>query len=216
MFKIEANSKLLFMGDSITDAGRTRPNGEGLFDPYGSGYVSFVNALINSTYTNNQVRVVNKGVSGDTTRKLIERWQEDCLDQKPDWLVIMIGINDVWRTLDLPLFPEEHIYVEEYEENLRKMLDSVQGKIKNVVLMSPYFIELNKQDEMRKRMDQYGQVVKKLAQEYKTMFVDVQAAFDEFLQAHHPAYISWDRIHPNNIGHMIIAKVFLKEVGFEF
>jgi len=43
MLKIEPKSKLIFMGDSITDAGRVRQSGEGLFDPYGNGYVKSEN-----------------------------------------------------------------------------------------------------------------------------------------------------------------------------
>ena len=216
MLIIEPKSKLVFMGDSITDAGRVRPGGEGLFDPYGQGYVAFVNALLNSTYPQAPTRVVNKGNSGDTTRSLLQRWKEDCLDQNPDWVSIMIGINDVWRQFDMPLFPEEHISTDEYEKNLIEMLDSIQGKVKGIVLCTPYFIESNIEDAMRKRMTEYADIVKKLSKKYDTLLVDTQEAFDSYLAHHFSANMSWDRVHPNNVGHMIIARAFLKAIGYEF
>jgi len=204
------------MGDSITDAGRSKPGGEGLFDPFGQGYVAFVNALLNSTYAEDQIRVVNKGNSGDTTRSLIARWGEDCISQKPDWVSIMIGTNDVWRQFDMPLFPENHIDLPEYEKNLLKMIESLKPVVKGLVLCTPFFIEPNLDDKMRKRMDEYSAVVSRLAKQYDAIFVDTQAAFDVYLKSNYPANISWDRVHPNNVGHMIIARVFLKAVGYEF
>lgn len=216
MLKIQAKNKLLFMGDSITDAGRSKPDGEGLFDPFGSGYVAFVNALLNSTYAEGQIRVVNKGNSGDTTRSLIARWQEDCIDQKPDWVSIMIGTNDVWRQFDMPLFPENQIDLAEYEKNLVTMVESLKPVVKGLVLCTPFFIESNRDDLMRKRMDEYSAVVKKLAAKYDTLFLDTQGAFDVYLKSNYSANISWDRVHPNNVGHMIIARAFLKTVGYEF
>lgn len=216
MLKIEPKSKLLFIGDSITDKERTKPHGEGLFDPFGFGYVAFANALLNSTYPDKPIRVVNKGNSGDTTRSMLARWDEDCVKQNPDCLSIMIGINDVWRQFDMPLYPEEHIGLEEYEANLKIMLDAVKDKVKQIVLMTPYLIEANKQDAMRMRMTEYADIVKKLSKTYNTIFVDTQAAIDDYLKFNYSGNISWDRIHPNNTGHMIIARAFLKAVGYEF
>jgi len=216
MFKIEAKSKLIFMGDSITDAGRSRPSGEGLFDPLGGGYVSFINALINSTYPEGPIRVVNKGNSGDTSRSMLKRWKEDCIDQNPDWVSIMIGINDVWRQFDMALYPEELVLIEEYEKNLVEMLESLNGNVKGIILCTPFFIESNIQDEMRNRMDKYSAVVKKLAEKYNTVFVDMQEAFNSALKHHYSARFAWDRVHPNNTGHMILARAFLKAIGYEF
>jgi lysophospholipase L1-like esterase len=82
--------------------------------------------------------------------------------------------------------------------------------------MTPYFIETNKNDPMRKPMDEYGKVVGRLAKEFDAVFVDVQAAFDAYL-AHRPTQsLCGDRIHPNAIGHMIIARAFLTEIGFDW
>ncbi len=213
---IENNSKLVMIGDSISDCGRARPVGEGLFDAEGSGYIRNVRALLNSTYPEKNIRVVNMGSSGNTVRDLAERWQSDVLDLKPDWLSIMIGTNDVWRQFDLPHQTEIHVYPEEYESTLEKLVRDTLPSLKGMVLMTPFFMEPNKNDAMRARMDQYGEIVKKLAIKYGTVFVDTQKAFDELLKHYHSGAIGWDRVHPNAIGHMTIARAFLNALDFKW
>src|SRR5687768_15255030 len=104
--KIQANSKLVMIGDSITDAGRKQPIGEGRNEATGRGYVAQVETLLNTVYPQLAIRVVNVGTSGNTVRDLKNRWQTDVIDQKPDWLSVMIGINDVWRQFDSPVQKE--------------------------------------------------------------------------------------------------------------
>src|SRR5688572_22437979 len=103
------------IGDSITDAGRARPIGEG-HGQLGGGYVAMVDALIGATYPERLIRVVNVGISGNTVRDLKNRWTTDVTDLKPDWLSVMIGTNDVWRQFDAPKFPEAAVHPEEYEK----------------------------------------------------------------------------------------------------
>ena len=88
--RIEPNSKLVMIGDSITDANRVKPIGEGLFDAYGKGYVCQVEALLTTAYPTRRIRVVNQGLSGNTVRDLKNRWQQDVLDLKPDWVSIRL------------------------------------------------------------------------------------------------------------------------------
>lgn len=213
---IHSNSKLVMIGDSITDCGRTRPVGEGLFDALGKGYVSLVDGLLDATYPQERIRVVNMGISGNTVRDLKTRWQTDVLDLKPDWLSVMIGINDVWRQFDSPLQTEWHVPINEYERTLDNLIRVTYPMIKGLVLMTPYFIEPNRSDPMRAMMDSYGDVVRQLAGKYKTLLVDTQSAFDEVLDHLHPMTLAWDRVHPNITGHFILARAFLKVVGYSW
>ncbi|MDA3798484.1 MAG: SGNH/GDSL hydrolase family protein [Kiritimatiellae bacterium] len=214
--KLEKNDKLLMIGDSITDVGRARPVGEGLFDAYGNGYVNFVKGLLDCSYPELAIRVVNMGCSGDTVRQLKERWQTDVIDQNPQWLSIMIGINDVWRQFDIPKQLENHIMLDEYEATLCELIGKVRPSLKGLVLMTPYYIEPCLDDAMRARMDQYGVVMKKLADQYDAIFVDTQKAMNGMLEHFHSSYLAWDRVHPNVSGHMALAKAFLKSIDFEF
>lgn len=212
--KLEQSQKLLFIGDSVTDCDRVKPEGEGLFGALGKGYVANIDALLQAVYPELGIRVVNKGISGNTVRDLKNRWQEDVFEQKPDWLSIMIGINDVWRQYDTPFIKEWHVYIEEYEETLWQLVAETKPLVKGLVLMTPFYLESNEQDKMRKTMDQYGRVVRKISEEANCQFVDTQAAFNEVLKDLYPATLAWDRVHPSAAGHMVLTRAFLKEIGF--
>ncbi|MDQ0253403.1 lysophospholipase L1-like esterase [Evansella vedderi] len=212
---LEKGNKLLFIGDSITDCDRKKPEGEGTFDALGKGYVSFVDALLQSTYPELGIRVVNQGISGNTVRDLHARWQEDVLAHNPDWLSIMIGINDVWRQFDKPLIKEKHVYLDEYAETLEKLVSETRRNVKGMVLMTPFYIE-NNEDAMLHTMNQYGDIVKQLAEKYDCILVDTQAAFNKVLKNLHSSALAWDRVHPSATGHMLLARAFLREISFNW
>lgn len=218
--KILDGQRLVFIGDSVTDMGRTR-NGdapsEGLFEPLGKGYPHVVSGLLNAFYPERLIRITNVGNSGNTVRNLKERWQRDVIDLKPDWLSIMIGINDVWRQFDVPQLPDRPVLPDEYRETLRDLVVRTKPLLAGgLVLMTPYFIEPNRSDLMRARMDEYGAICKEIAKETGVIFVDTQAEFDKILKYRYSAYITWDRVHPNIYGATVIARAFLKAVDFDF
>ncbi len=214
--QIGAHQKLVMIGDSITDVERARPVGEGRDPALGRGYVATVDALLGAVYPDAWIRVVNMGISGNTTRDLKARWQTDVLDLKPDWLSIMIGANDVWRQYDSPKQTEKHVLIDEYEKNLDELITIAKPSLKGLVLFTPYYIEPNRQDAMRATMDKYGAVVKKLASAHGAILVDTQAAFDEILKVYYAATINWDRVHPNATGAAVIARAFLNAIGFNW
>jgi lysophospholipase L1-like esterase len=215
MMLFEKNDKLIMIGDSITDCGRSKPDGEGLFDPYGNGYVNMVKAFLDSSYPDLAIRVINKGNSGNTVRDLKKRWDDDVLALQPEWLSILIGINDVWRHFDTPKMVENHVGLEEYEDTLEELINKTRPNLKGLVLMTPYFIESNSADPMRIKMVEFAGVVRKLASKYDAVLVDTQQGFDGMLSEMHPMALAWDRIHPNTSGHALLASCFLKAVGFE-
>ena len=214
--KIQPNSKLLMIGDSITDCGRARPIAEATqWDALGNGYVSVVNACLTATMPQARIRVVNMGTSGNTVSDLAARWTSDVLDLKPDWLSIMIGINDVWRQFDTRLQTETHITVDEYAQTLDGLINTVaRTPLRGLVLMTPFFIEPNRAEPMRAKMDEYGAVVSYLADRYKAIFVDTQAAFDNVLTTLHPMALAADRVHPNLTGHTVLARAFLNAIEY--
>ena len=213
---IQPDSKLILIGDSITDCDRARPIGEGSLGALGNGYVSFLDGLLTARYPDYRLRVVNMGVSGNTVRDLQDRWQTDVLDLKPDWLSIFIGINDVWRQFDAPLQSESQVPLDAYARILDRLVQVTRPGLKGLILMTPYFIEPNRADPMRSRMDEYGASVRQIAEKYRALLVDTQAAFDAVITHLHPMSLALDRVHPNHAGHMIIARAFLQAIGFEW
>lgn len=214
--KIEPNSKVVCIGDSITDCERARPVGEGLFEAIGKGWVSLADALLKAAYPQENIRMVNMGTNGHTVRDLKARWQTDVVALKPDWLVVLIGINDVWRQFDSPQQTEIHVGIDEYRSTLDALIAGVRPSLKGVALMTPFYIEPNRRDAMRAKMDQYGSAMKQVALKHKAIEVDTQAAFDAVLEHCHPNALAWDRVHPNRAGHMIIARAFLNAVNFRW
>ncbi|GAB6988852.1 SGNH/GDSL hydrolase family protein [Paenibacillus pini] len=215
--KLNTNDTLLFIGDSITDCGRNRPVGEGGFGQLGNGYVAQVDALLHAVYPERNIRILNTGISGNTVRDLKQRWQEDVLDLKPDWLSIMIGTNDVWRQFDQPLNPAYHVYLTEYEQTLKELLALTRPLLKGLILMTPYYLEPNEDDPMRATMDVYRSAMRNIADEFDAILVDTQAAFDAISEHVYLSSlaIGWDRVHPGQRGHMTLAREFLKAIQFE-
>ena len=212
----EKGQKVLIIGDSISDFDRARPVGEGLFNAWGTSYVADFGALLTSVYPELKLRIVNMGISGNTVRDLKARWDTDVEALKPDWVCVLIGINDVWRQFDSPNMPETQVQLNEYVRTYEELILRTKKFVRGMILMTPYHMEPNRNDLMRARMDEYGAAVKALAQKHDLIFVDLQGAWDELFKHMHSCNIAWDRIHPNQVGHMYIAHKLLDAVGFDW
>lgn len=212
----ENGDRIVFAGDSVTDMGSAQPVGEGLFDSVGRSYVRVIENLLSVVYPERMIRVTNSGISGNTSRDLLARFDRDVVDLAPQWVSICIGINDVWRQFDVPAMKNVHVLPDEYERNVEAMIEKVKGKVKGIFLLSPYIMESLREDRMRARMDEYVAICKKLAERHGCFFVDFQAMYERFCGIRHSSNIAWDRIHPNQIGATLMAVEFLKHCGFEF
>lgn len=213
---IQNGERIVFTGDSVTDFDRKRPVGEGLGEGVGTGYVRLIHTLVNTMHPEEVLRISNTGVSGNNILDLEARFQEDVLDLNPDWVSVLIGINDVWRRFDEPDIYEKHISPQKYEEVYQSLIERTLPHVKGMILMTPYFMEPNRRDPMRQAMDEMGAVVKKLAGAYALPCVDTQQVFDEYFRYRHPDYIAWDRVHPNQVGAMLIARAWLNTAGFKW
>lgn len=208
--------RIVFAGDSVTDMGSQCPVGEGLFDNVGRSYVRVVENMLATYYPERFIRVTNSGISGNTSRDLLARFDRDVVDLHPDYVSICIGINDVWRQFDSPAITDSHVLPEEYRKNMEEMILKIKGKVKGIFILSPYIIEPNKDDMMRHRMDEYVQICRELSEKHGLVFVDFQRMYEDYCKIRHSAYIAWDRIHPNQIGATLMAKEFLEKCGFNY
>jgi lysophospholipase L1-like esterase len=201
--------KIVFIGDSITDCGRQ----SGATAPYGDGYVSMVRNFLLARYPDRGLNIVNKGIGGNTVRDLDQRWAQDVLAEKPNWLSVCIGINDVWRHFDGNTAAA--VPVEEYRATLHRLLkqshDTLGAKL---ILAEPYIIEPNRNDPMRRLMEVYAATMRGIALEFGAVVVPTQAAFDEALTHTPSSFWADDRIHPNGPGHAILALAFLRALEY--
>lgn len=212
----ENMDRIVFAGDSVTDMGSENPVGEGLFDNVGRSYVRVIENMLAVYYPEIKVRVTNSGISGNTSRDLLQRFDRDVVNLNPDWVSICIGINDVWRQFDCPAMPDAHVLPDEYEENLEKMILKVKNDVKGIFILTPYIMEPNFADMMRSRMNEYVEICRNLAEKYDCIFVDFQKMYENYCNIRHSSFIAWDRIHPNQVGATLMAREFLKKCEFDY
>lgn len=208
--------RIVFAGDSVTDMGSVQPVGEGLFENMGRGFPRIIENLVYAAYPELTLRFTNSGISGNTSKDLLERFDRDVINLNPQWISICIGINDVWRQFDTPAMLDYAVSPEDYEKNMRAMIESAQKVAKGVIVTTPYYMEPNKADFMRARMQDYVDICERLAGEYGCIFVNFQEMYDKFFAYKHSSLIAWDRVHPNLIGATLMAKEWLSKVGFDY
>ncbi len=217
---IQPGSKWVLIGDSITDCGRTKGIEASNWNPqpeYGQGYVNLIRALLSLRKPESRIEIVNRGVGGNAIRELKARWQADVIDEKPDWLSVCIGINDVWRGFGKPIVESlGPVPIEEYRETYETLLDSVRPSLDGLILISPFVLITDKSDPFRTRMDEFSDILlNDLAPKFDARAVDAQDAMDQLLENFDHAEISPDRIHLNTIGHLALAESVLKAVEFK-
>jgi lysophospholipase L1-like esterase len=210
--KIRPGSRILFIGDSVTDCGRLRPVGAGSPGALGRGYVAQVAARMARSEPGHAPQCVNMGVSGDTVRDLALRWESDVTGLEPDWLTVMIGINDVWRHFD-GVDPSAAVGPEEFERTCGDLLARTRPWLHGLVLMTPYYLQPDLADPMRAMMDALGAAVARLAGRHGALLVDTQRALDLALAGRPHSALAPDRVHPNEEGHRVLADAFLRSVG---
>ncbi|WP_067495434.1 SGNH/GDSL hydrolase family protein [Actinoplanes sp. TFC3] len=204
----EQGQRIVVIGDSITDCGRRDVNA-----PYGDGYVDLIRSLVTARYPELGLTWVNRGIGGDTVRDLAARWEADAIGERPDWLSVMIGINDVWHGFGSQ--PHRAVPLDEYAATLRSLLSTTVDRTGcRLIVAEPYIIEPDLSEAQRAKSDQYRAAARDIAQECHAVIVPTQDAFDQVLRSTTPADWADDRIHPNHPGHAVIAQAFLRELGF--
>ncbi len=203
-FLIENNQKMVCIGDSITDCGR-----RGDFAPFGNGYVKLFKDMLIANFPERKIEIINKGIGGNTILDLKRRWEDDVIYHKPDWLSILIGINDVHMVISKGPMWEELEPVKfrmYYDELLKEAKEKVRCKM---VLLEPFYITVSKTDEWRvlvqKELEPYRKVVADLSKKYNTLLLKTQDIFNNHLKYRESETFCNEPVHPNQTGHIIIA-----------
>ena len=200
---------LLFQGDSITDAGRNKemlaPANKGL----GIGYAHLTAAELLASEPEKEWQIYNRGISGNRVVDLYARWKIDTLNLRPDVLSILIGVNDTWHEKA----NQNGVEVPRYDKIYRMLMDWTVSELPEtkIILLEPFVlltgaVEEDWIDEINARRE----VVKKIAEDYNTLFLPLQSLFDEACKKAPMEYWLGDGVHPTAAGHSLITKAWIK------
>ncbi len=212
---LQREAVILMQGDSITDAGRKREDTNcNTQDQLGNGYSLFIAAQLLAGHADKQLKIYNRGISGNKVYQLRDRWEMECLAYQPDVLSILIGVNDYWHTLGGGYKGT----VETYENDYRSLLQYTRSKLPNVQLVigEPFIVKGGSAIEEHRWLpmfDEYRKVAKTLAGEFNAVFVPYQAAFDAALKKAPARYWSHDGVHPDLPARQLMASTWLEATG---
>ena len=193
--------KLLFQGDSITDAGRDKRN----YYDLGNGYPKFAASIIAEKYADTSFEFINLGISGNRTGQLFDRFYSDGIALQPDIISILIGINDIWHRCppNYILTTDEQIALN-YREILKRIKRETNAKI---VILSPYVLDSEDKAPMKKELSTVLPILGELADEFADAYVPLDELFEKAMETQpEPRYYSADGVHPNENGAKFIAE----------
>jgi len=207
---LRANATIVFVGDSITDGGRTR-TGQDFNHTMGQSYAYILAATLGERLAERNLTFVNRGIGGDRVADLQARWRQDVLDLRPDLVSILVGINDTFWAQGETLEEFERTY----DQVLRETREALPAT--KIVLGEPFFLPVGFWREdysaMREQVRQRQEVVARLAEKHQLPLIRYQAAFDAACERAPADHWSWDGVHPHYAGHGLIAGEWLKTVN---
>ncbi|MHC4315848.1 MAG: SGNH/GDSL hydrolase family protein [Planctomycetota bacterium] len=210
---IQKESIILFQGDSITDAGRDKRREGNVNDKnaLGRGYVYSIATQLLADRAGDGLKIYNRGISGNKVFQLADRWDKDCLDLKPDIVSILIGVNDIWHSLN----GNYDGTVDKYEKDYRALLErTLKGlpKVK-LVICEPFVLRCGAvNDKWFPEFDKYRAVSRKMSKEFNALFVPFQSMFDNAVKQAPPNHWAGDGVHPSMAGAYLMGQEWLKVV----
>ena len=212
-FALQDGQTVVFIGDSITDCGRRLEA-----YPFGDGFVRFAIDLITARYPQRKIQFHNYGISGDVSTGLQQRWDQDVLSHQPDWISVLIGINDLHKRFRLPAEPE--IPPELYHSACLDCLTRTAEKTKaRIILMDPFYICCDPlaesvEEEVLKILPEYIAVVREMAQKFHALHVPLHDIFQQQLRYNPARNFCPEPVHPNSTGHLVIAHAWLNALNW--
>ena len=201
------NIRLVFQGDSITDAGRDRRN----YHDLGNGYPKYAAEFIRSENPDTSFEFINFGISGNRTCELFDRLYNDGIAFQPDVISFLIGINDVWHRYGPSRIATTDAQLElNYREILKRVKSETNAKI---IILSPYVLDAEATAYMKEDLKTVLPIVRKLAEEYADAYIPLDELFDEAIKTQPRAlYYSDDGVHPNENGAKFIGEHYARTI----
>lgn len=205
--------RILFQGDSITDCGRSRDN----FDAVGTGYPLLVKAFLGKDHPL-EFDFQNRGVSGNRVVDVYARIKADIINLKPDYMSILIGVNDIWHELS----NRNGVAPDKFEKIYSMLIEEIKEALPDtkIMILEPFCLKGTATDDceaipdkwskFRGGTEQRAERAKKVAERYGLKFIPLQQLFDEAAQNTPTSYWLVDGVHPTAMGHELIKREWLK------
>ena len=194
-------TRIIFQGDSITDAGRDKRN----YFHLGGGYVKCAASLLREARPEVDFEFINMGISGNRTSELFDRIYTDTISLAPDIVSILIGVNDIWHRYGVNKIAtsDEQIALN-YRRTLERLKEETNAKI---VILSPFVLDAEDKEPLRRDLITMRPIVRALAEEFADAFIPLDDLFAEAMKTQpSPCFYSYDGVHPNANGAAFIAK----------
>ena len=199
--------KILFQGDSITDAGRNRED----YHDLGKGYPLYAAKFLKEMCPETDFEFINFGISGNRTSQLFDRLYEDAIAFQPDVISILIGVNDIWHRYSASRIATTDLQI---ETNYRAILERLKKETNaKIVILAPYVLDAESADYLKEDLARILVIIRKLAEEYADAFIPLDVLFDEAMKTQpEPLYYSGDGVHPNANGAAFIGRLYAEAV----
>jgi acyl-CoA thioesterase-1 len=199
---LRPDTTVLFIGDSITDAGRGRDNPNSL----GSGYAAMAAGWFAATNRGHNLRFYNRGIGGNRTGDLLDRWEADCVSLEPDVVSILVGVNDVLRRYD----SDDATSLEQFTSNYRTMLSSTAELGAKVIVIEPFLVPVRPEIwSWRDDLDPKLVSIRRLAAEFDATLVPADGLLAAASADSTPKAWADDGVHPTVAGHALLAQAWL-------
>lgn len=198
--------KLLFQGDSITDAGRDRNDIHNL----GNGYPKYAAKFLAEKYPDIDFEFIDLGIGGDQTKNLVARLDKDFIDIQPDIVSILIGINDVWHYAANREWLSDELFEERYRTVLTALKEKTNAKI---MMMEPFLVPV--EDKLFFREDLYKkiEITRSLAREFADVYLPTDGLLCSAFIGDEPTTFAADGVHPTEKGAEYIGRLYCEYIS---
>jgi lysophospholipase L1-like esterase len=200
--------RILFQGDSITDAGRDFRN----YYNMGNGYPKYASALIRETFPDANIEFINLGISGNRTDQLFDRLYPDAIAFEPDVVSILIGINDIWHRHGANRIETTD---EQVATNYRAILTRLKKQTNaKIIMLSPFLLDNEEKEAWRVELESILPIIRSLADEFADAYIPLDELFAQALKTQpEPKFYSADGVHPNANGAEFIGKHYFEAIA---
>ena len=196
---IKSGDKVAFLGDSITQQGKSSP----------SGYVNLVSSALAANGV--KIEVIGAGISGHKSNQMLERLERDVLSKKPQWMTLSCGVNDVWHG-------EKGVSINDYKKNITSITDQAQAAGIKIVLLTSTMIGEDQTNPNNQKLIPYNEFLRTLAKEKNYLLADLNAEMQEAVaKANTPGKnaLTGDGVHMAFPGNRMMASGILKSLGLD-